>query len=421
MTPDNNLLCPLASAEKRLDDCLNLWLETKDHYFEPNRFRLSLNNCIQAMRNVTFALQRTKSEFSQFETWYGGWQETLRKDNILRWLVSARNHVVKEGDLSTSSKLRISVVESWFAPPFREIDAPPSIKTEDFAKVLARSMPNDANLKVGLLRAERRWIDEQLNEYEVLEALSHVYIVLRDVLLDAHENLDYVHGLLKCPWFKQHDPSRGRYPECMKGQEWDRTIWLDLKTYQILRPTYFPVEEVNDDEVRRHYGDRQQRNCKSDKIKNLKGEADLLFEGAKNILVVDKHHIPVAILGYPDGHRDIVGLQMSDRIEKHFSIRSLAADMERAGATSVVLIGEVWVSSTEGYRLTPVGVESTDLKEALQLTAANADGETYIRRILFTRDKNGNINMGKEYILSDTVDNMLAPIKEIWNKRHGTK
>jgi len=417
MTTYNNLQCPLATTEKRLSDCMNLWLETKDNYFEPEHFRLSLNNCIQTMRNVTFVLQKTKSEFNNFKNWYGGWQEKLRKDNIMRWLISARNHVVKKGDLSTSSKLRISVVETWFAPPYIEIDAPPFIETEDFIKALAQSMPRNAELKVGLLRAERRWIDEQLNKYELLEALSHVYLMLYELLLDAHESLYYGDDLLKCPWYTHHDPSGGQYPEWMKGQEWDRIIWLDLNTGQILRPVYFPVEILDEEEVKRHYADSQQRNGKREKPKNLKEEADMLFEGAKNILVIDGYHLPIVFLGYPNGHRDIVGLQMLDRTEKHFAIRSLAADIERTGATSVIFISEVWVSSTENYRLTPVGVESPGLGEALQLIAANAEGEAYIKRILFTRDKDGKIDMGEELTLSDNVYNILAPIKEVWSKR----
>jgi len=417
MTTYNNLNCPLANTEKRLSDCMNLWLETKDNYFEPEHFRLSLNNCIQTMRNVTFVLQKTKAEFSNFDNWYGGWQEKLRKDNIMQWLISARNHVVKEGDLSTSSKLRISVIETWFAPPYVEIDAPPFIETADFTKVLAQSMPKNNESKVGLLRAERRWIDEQLNEYELLEALSHVYLMLYELLLDAHESLCCGYDLLKCPWYIDRDLSGGQYPERMRGQEWDRTIWLDLNTGQILRPAYFPAEILDDKEVKRHYADSQQRKGKRDKPKNLKEEADMLFEGAKNILVIDGHHLPIAFLGYPDGHRDIVGLEMLDRIEKHFAIRSLAADIERNGANSVIFISEVWVSGTAKYRLTPVGVESPDLGEALQLIAANAQGEAYIKRILFTRDKGGKIIIGEELTLSDSVYNILAPIKEVWSKR----
>ncbi|MCK4786053.1 MAG: hypothetical protein KAV87_20010, partial [Desulfobacteraceae bacterium] len=146
--------------------------------------------------------------------------------------------------------------------------------------------------------------------------------------------------------------------------------------------------------------------------------ADILFEGSKNILVTDGHHLPIAVVGYPDGHRDILGLQMLDRVEKHLEIRRLAIDIERTSATSVILIGEVWVSSTNDYHLTPLGVESPTLKEALHLIAANANGEVYAKKVFFTRDKKGEINIGEESNISHNIANILAPIKEVWDKRH---
>jgi len=347
----------------------------------------------------------------------------MGKDKVMTWLILARNVIVKEGDLSTSSKLRISIVETWFAPPYIEIDVPPFTETRDFIKFLAENNPNNVDLKVGLLRAERRWIDGQLKECELLEALSHVFVVLSDLLLDAHENLHYRENLLKCPWYTHQNPYKGQYVDCMKAQEWDRTIWLDLNTGQILRSAVssVPVREIIDyEEVKRHYPDLQQHAGQRKKPKDLKEEADILFEHAKTTLITDGFHVPIAMVGYPNGHRDLVALQMLDRTEKHLAIRGLAADIERTGATSIVFIGEAWVSSTEDYRLTPVGVESPTLREALLLTAANAAGKTYTRKVFFAKNKNGKISLGKEFSVSHGEINILRPVIEVWNKRHVT-
>jgi len=56
----------------------------------------------------------------------------------MTWLVRSRNFIVKEGDLSTASKLRISIVETWFSSPYMEIDVPPFVDTKDFIKFLAK-------------------------------------------------------------------------------------------------------------------------------------------------------------------------------------------------------------------------------------------------------------------------------------------
>jgi hypothetical protein len=145
-----------------------------------------------------------------------------------------------------------------------------------------------------------------------------------------------------------------------------------------------------------------------------------LFEHAKTTLITDGFHVSIAIVEYPNGHRNIVALQMLDRTEKHLAIRRLAADIERTGATSIVFIGEAWVSSTEDYRLTPVGVESPTLREALLLIAANAEGETYTRKVFFAKDKNGKTSLGKEFSVSHDEINILRPIRKVWNKRHVT-
>ena len=339
----------------------------------------------------------------------------------MTWLISARNVVVKEGDLATSSKLRTSIVESWFTPPYMEMDVPPFIETEDFIRFLAKNNPKNLDLTVGLLRSERRWVDEQLREYELLEALSHVFIVLSDLLLDAHENLYYPEDLLECPWYTHQHPYKGQYIDCMKAQEWDRTIWLNLNTGQILRPVYFPVKKIDDEEVQKHYPALQLHNGQRKKPKDLNEEANILFEHAKTILTTDGFHIPIAVVGYPNGHRGIIALEMLDRTEKHLAIRKLAAEIERTGATSVMLINEIWVSDAEDYRLTPVGVESPTLREALHLVAANANGETYTRQVFFTRDKDGKISLGKVFSFSDCEINILRPVEEVWTKRHGTE
>jgi predicted YcjX-like family ATPase len=55
--PYNPVLRP---AFARLDDAHNLWHQAEVGYFDPNSFRIALNACIQALRSVTFVLQKTK-------------------------------------------------------------------------------------------------------------------------------------------------------------------------------------------------------------------------------------------------------------------------------------------------------------------------------------------------------------------------
>ncbi len=102
--------CPLEPVHARMRDAIRLWIECLKNYHEPEAFRTFLNSCIQALRNVTFALQKNGDSIPYFPNWYETWREDFRRDPLLHWLVDARNRIVKEGDLSTKSLARASLL-----------------------------------------------------------------------------------------------------------------------------------------------------------------------------------------------------------------------------------------------------------------------------------------------------------------------
>jgi hypothetical protein len=275
MINNNQEMCLLVAPERRLFDSLNLWIETKKSYFQPDQFRLDLNNTIQALRNVTFLLQKIKPHFPIFEEWYSTWQNIMRADHLMRWLVEARNVIVKEGDLETYSIARVSVVDSWFEPPKFEMLVPPFTKTEDFALILQKTAPQGILWDVGLLRVERRWVDSRLPKQEILETLAHSFKVLSQLLFEAHEKLIDEESRNICPWFASQDISRGLLPPCMLGQDWDRTIWVDIRDGSILIPEMLPVVLSPDDlqEAKERYLCSEKVKIELTEVKNLSDEA----------------------------------------------------------------------------------------------------------------------------------------------------
>ncbi len=120
-----NPVCPLAQAHRRLEDAHRLWHQTADLYSDPDGFRVNLNATIQTLRNVTFALQKQKAVIPSFEAWYQPWQRRMREDPLLRWLVDARNRIVKEEDLVTQSVARIRIVDRYTEVAFVDREVPP--------------------------------------------------------------------------------------------------------------------------------------------------------------------------------------------------------------------------------------------------------------------------------------------------------
>ena len=113
--------CPIPAAHNRLEEAHRLWHKAAQEYEDPISFRTNLNACIQALRNVTFVLQKQKSNIPNFESWYSEWQRRMKADAILNWIVQARNKIVKEGDLETKSIARGSVLANYYDPPYIEL------------------------------------------------------------------------------------------------------------------------------------------------------------------------------------------------------------------------------------------------------------------------------------------------------------
>lgn len=229
--------CPFVAADQRLCDALIEWQDAKKHYFNPGAFRRSLNNCVQALRSVSWILQKSKSEFPGFPRWYQGWQDRMRADPVLKWLVDARNVIVKEGDLATHSKVRVAVVKSWFEPPSIEVEAPPFAKTESFARIVVKAAPEAFFSDAGLLRVERRWVDSELPSHELLEALAHAFGVLSELLFDAHKSLSLPEWPRVVPGMPGTLPPRADFPPaCWHRYGIERFGWIYTREKDSCQP-----------------------------------------------------------------------------------------------------------------------------------------------------------------------------------------
>ena len=196
--------CPTPTAHRRLDEAHRFWHECLEQYQSPEGFRANLNACIQALRNVTFVLQKEKSLIDGFQDWYAPWQDRMRSDPILRWVVNSRNRIVKEGDLETLSTARATLIADYFSAadttskdfrpvPTETVDqesnetvtAPPRYRLDQIVRMAASGLPRSI-LQDAALAIERRRVDQALPDYELLDALATAYARLVDLISDAH-------------------------------------------------------------------------------------------------------------------------------------------------------------------------------------------------------------------------------------------
>jgi hypothetical protein len=230
--------CPIPNAHRRLEEAHRLWHRAAEAYEDPDEFRTQLNALIQALRNVTFVLQKEKAAIPDFDSWYAGWQETMKQDEVMRWSHQARTVVVHKGDLETYSTATAAVQASWDVPETRTFEVPPLVPTLAVAaKILVEEdIPEDIR-KQGILTVERRWVANDLPELEILDALAHCFGILSLLIADAHRQAGApMHPLALSGHAAEivvpGDPS-GR-PPCMIAPQALRTVSVHLETNEII-------------------------------------------------------------------------------------------------------------------------------------------------------------------------------------------
>jgi hypothetical protein len=109
---DDYVVCPIPTTHRRLADAHVLWHQALDAYGDPERFRANLNATIEALRNITFAVQNEEGAFVDFNAWYQPWRTRLKADAMATWVKDSRNLVVKQGELETNSKAVVRLL-TW--------------------------------------------------------------------------------------------------------------------------------------------------------------------------------------------------------------------------------------------------------------------------------------------------------------------
>lgn len=151
----DNLPCPIAHSHRRLLDCHELWHAAQRSYMEPEAFRMSLNNLIQGLRNVTWLLQKQKAALPDFSEWYTEWQG-LARHSIMAWIVRSRNRIVREADLELLSRASVYISLDWLNEKSMIWVVPPRYTTR---QILIRLLSDQYVPPIGVLTVERRWVD----------------------------------------------------------------------------------------------------------------------------------------------------------------------------------------------------------------------------------------------------------------------
>jgi hypothetical protein len=410
--------CPLAAVDRRLGDVNHFWHQAERAYFNPDEFRVSIQAAIQTARQVSFVLQKHKAVIPDFDKWYGGWREKLAASPLMKWMVNARNRIEKQGDLEAHSFVSAEIVASHLDEgPKIQVPAKLSYAPLELVKSIPDSMLGDHVKRDGILRIRRRWIENTLPDFELLDAVATAYGQLAQLVYSAHVQM----GLLgpvttNVDTDEQYleDDRDGRLP-CMIGHEDARTldVWLANGQPLVFEEIRKEVHLAKALEFQERYRvDPAKMYAESGKTQD---HARSLFAAARIMFERDGYHITIAILlrdGRPAGMRELRPMKHG---HKFMMMRALAQEAQKIGANAAILISESWSAPANPDKPYTRAVDSPDRKEFLTATAVSKDGEPIMLLAEILRD-------GKTTKLDETREEFggahyaFAPLYEVWKK-----
>jgi hypothetical protein len=423
--------CSIPTTHRRLVDAHVLWHQSLDSYRDPERFRANLNASLQALRNITFALQGEKAAFGDFDKWYEPWQTRLAADPLATWVKDSRNRVVKQGELETNSTAVVRLL-TWKDDVLAQVEIPPLtpdsllLDNVPLVKLVSEAKIPPGDVADGAVAIERRWSIPELDGREVLDALAHVYGMLSELVLDAHLHLG-CSACIASPGGHSHFVSkyhRTGVLECMAIAVEHRTSRF-TPGGDVLAPTSMaPTSRVTLSDAAARYGmSHGDRTADWEKADPLLVAERVLFQ-AKRTLRRDRCHARIIFIRDGAGRWHQLGFVARDRTEKHLIIRMVAAFVERVGADALIDVGELWTLSEEQARTltTLSSIENVPGRgEALQVLVATREGMVKAFDTPFTRGPFGGIRLQDTIVVESHTLYYLQPIVDVWRRQGITK
>jgi len=383
-------------------------------YFEPYEFRLNLNSFLQEARNVTFILQKNKKNIADFGNWYGAWQDRLRKDPVLLWAKESRNRITKEGDLDTESYNLVSFITDWTDEMTRQFEAKASVPSTVLVRHALAQLQSELISEESLFCIERRWVDKNLPDQELLDATSHVLIILSELLEDAHAFIRAGSGTT-CEQFEKLSKMRSEYPFELANAEESRKVWVRAENLQRIRydlkgETFGRGSvETTPEGVKERYGAPPELPAEI-QTETLDGAVTFYLERAKWLLKHDKH-LASFVFAHSSDHKSLITfhLVMEDRAGKHIAIRRVASFLSRQRIEWALLVGESWLASFDpSVPLTQHAAQLPNRREAIAVQGVSANGDFCNSYVEFSR-RGDTIVFGDEKA-DRNPSNIMLPI-----------
>ena len=182
--------CPLAETDDRFSEAHYFIERMMVEYHNPMVFRYNLNAFLQALRSVTFVLQKDLSHREEFQNWYPARQESMREDPLLSRFKDGRNIVVKQRSLEINSKAVFGLFRARTLKIGFHMDVPAHISSKHIVEHRASisGLMDPEHFEIDEQYGVRReWYVPELGEGNVITLCDLAWVKIGQVLSGAHD------------------------------------------------------------------------------------------------------------------------------------------------------------------------------------------------------------------------------------------
>ncbi|WP_143671769.1 hypothetical protein [Streptomyces caniscabiei] len=417
MSSDSSSSCPMPHAHKRLMDCHAQWHAVQESYFDPDGFRLALNSFLQTHRSVTSLLLKHKANLPGFQEWFTAYSDTTAKLQVMRWAKNSRNRIVHESDLDLHSSCHVTWIGDWRTRSELRGTFPPRMSVREILTAIkaSRGIP-----PFGTITIARRWIDKELEHWELLDAAAAVYMHLNELLRVGHQASDIETCNLQGP---NHEcvsaelPLTSGYLPCMHIAQSELTSHFSAPDGSVLSDVSheFEVDEAKAQEAAKDY--QLPDFPDGDAIARVPG----MMRVARQVMEKDGYHGTFAFLFAGESVLQIQAMEFDSQRTKQLSFERLARLVDSSRADGVLIIGEMWtgVQTELEKKLNTVLIparDRVDKTESLAVYAVTRDGRRTEQVCAVTRGQHGETHCS-EPVQSDLgIMNTMIPIFRAWKE-----
>lgn len=406
MNKVGNLEQKLKMLQRQLSSCIG-------NFHDPLTFMTQVDSMIQSLRNFTFAIQANKSDIPEFDKWYEGWREKMKKDEYLTWLHNIRTDVVHKDVLTTESHavltlfpdhlIKIRTVEFDIMKPTQEI----------ISEGVERANKNP-ELKHSTAIIDRYYIF-RINDSPV--DTIHVLLAAYDFMGRMYDDLiSYVQdGKLLNPDMEPLKDFSYSSPDKL-------SIAFKLKDGSVISER---VVRINRDDSKEAMAMAKKRYGKFDLKHNLKSKSykeytRAQFEIARKIFNKDGFHMTMIHYHSSKGWM-IVSPMFTDRAEKIYFFKGFSEKVKEEKIDKMVFVTESWLYEDleKGLKHINDGKEIKTLrnkKESLDAYYVDNKGNFFIMTAPISRASD-KVRVGQPKEQNGVHKEMpiLAPIFAAWD------